>query len=45
MPGVPLRITEPMKGRVRIFKVNPDKKTVTRISADGDNNVYTKISD
>lgn len=40
-----LRITEPMTGRVRIFKVNLDKKTITRISTDGDKKVYTKILD
>jgi hypothetical protein len=40
-----LRITEPMTGRVRIFKVDPDKKTITRISTDGDKKVYTKIPD
>jgi hypothetical protein len=40
-----LRITEPMTGRVRIFKVDPDKKTITRILADGDKKVYSKIPD
>jgi hypothetical protein len=40
-----LRITEPMTGRVRIFKVDPDKKTITRILADGNKKVYAKIPD
>ncbi|MEJ2901675.1 hypothetical protein WAE58_04540 [Pedobacter panaciterrae] len=40
-----LRITEPMTGRVRIFEVNTDNKTITRVSADGDKKVYTKIPD
>lgn len=40
-----LRITEPMTGKVRIFKVDTDKKTITQISADGTTDVYTKIND
>ncbi|MFW0717387.1 hypothetical protein [Pedobacter sp. N23S346] len=39
-----LRITEPMTGKVRIFKVDTDKKTITQISADGTRHVYTKIT-
>ncbi|RAJ28107.1 hypothetical protein LY11_03427 [Pedobacter cryoconitis] len=40
-----LRITEPMTGQVRIFKVNTDQKTIIQISADGTKKTYTKIPD
>ncbi len=40
-----LRITEPMTGRVRIFKINTDQKTITQISADGAKTIYSKIAD
>lgn len=39
-----LRITEPMTGQVRIFKVNTDQKTIIRISSDGTKKKYTKIT-
>lgn len=39
-----LRITDPTTGQVRIYKVNTDQKTITRISSDGTKKSYTKIT-
>ncbi len=40
-----LRIVEPVTGKVRIFKVNTETKTITRTLPDGSKDVYTKIPD
>lgn len=38
-----LRITEPMTGRVKILVFDPEKKTITQTSKDGEKTVYHKI--
>lgn len=38
-----LRITEPMTGRVKILIFDPEKKTITQTSKDGEKTVYYKI--
>jgi len=38
-----LRITEPMTGEVRVFKVNTDQRTIIQFSNDGTKTTYTKI--
>jgi len=40
-----LRIAEPVTGKIKIFNVNTEKKTITQTLPDGSKNVYTKISD
>jgi len=38
-----LRITEPMTGTVKILVFDPEKKTITQTSKDGEKTVYHKI--
>lgn len=38
-----LRITEPMIGTVKVLVFDPEKKTITRTSKDGEKTVYHKI--
>lgn len=40
-----LRITEPVTGKVRIFKVNTQQKTITKALLDGSKKIYNKIPD